>query len=290
MKPIGFLFLGLLMAMPVCAEQDMINPEDDAQNTLSYIEEAVAQKKTDKTTIERLKKELADDTGDVRVRERAAWALGKLGATSAVQTLLQAAQNKGLLVRSAAINALVELRSSAALPILLETSKSDPILVVRQRSALALGLIRSEKAIPTLVDLSSDPREEIRGATALALGAMHSQKNDATQILKEMTQDTSPYVQDRAQHALDGIKKPVDQLRTHLSSSDPDVRLFAAVHFGKRGRSSDVKFLKEAAGGDADEDVRKEINLAIKAIQKRAAAAKKAAQAKAAANKNPSKK
>lgn len=239
---------------------------------ISIIEDIVAAKKKDPATLQNLRAQLADENGDVRLRERAAWALGELRDAGAIPTLIEAAHHKSLLIRSAAMNSLVQLRALAAVPMFIDSAQNDLILTLRQRSTLALGILHAEKGIPTLATLSSDQREEIRGAAALALGAVHSKKNDATQILKEMKKDASPYVQERAQHALEGIRGTAAQLKAQMNSADPDIRLFAALHYAQRGKKSDLKFLTAAANSDADEDVRQELQEAVAAINKRAAA------------------
>ncbi len=218
----------------------------------------------------------------IRSRERAAWALGQFGYKPGVPALLKAAEHKGLLIRSAALGALARLRPAEALPTFVHVAESDPILQLRQRATIALGTYRSEKAIDPLVKLSSDPAPEIRGASALAMAMTHSKKNDFSEVLTEMAGDENPYVKERAERGLEIIHAKTSEVLSALKTGDADVRLAAAVHLEKAAGARDLTPLKEAWNGEADDDVRAQLERTIVVTKKRVAAEKKAAQAAAA--------
>lgn len=284
MKKFAWLLTAILALIVSSGRCEL--PEDETlafDRAIQGIESAVANKTKDKKTINGLIQAVTDETADVRIRERAAWALGLLRVKTAETPLITAAAHKSLLIRSAALNSLIQLRSKAALPIFMESAERDAILSLRQRATIALGLLRAEKSIPVLVTLSEDPREEIRGAAALAFGAVHSAKNSAIDLLKEMKGDSSSYVQERAGRALEAIQGTPDQLSDQLASVDSDIRLFAALHYGLKGKSSDLAVLKPLADSDAEADVRQELASSIHLIQKRIAAQARAKKAAAQA-------
>jgi HEAT repeat protein len=145
-----------------------------------------------------------------------------------------------------------------------------------------MGLLRWEKAVNDLAQLSSDERPEVRAAAVLAMAATHSKKNDFSQILKEMKTDPDPYVQARAQTALDLVQGKRDVIASFLESDDADTRLFTAQYYHYQGTQADLKQVKDAANGESDDAVRAELKDAARAIEKRAEAQKKAAAQKAA--------
>jgi HEAT repeat protein len=262
---------------------DSLTPASTPEETLNFIESVVQSKTKDKTVIASMTALLDDPNAPVNVRERAAWAIGQLRLSSEVNKLVTAAHDKGLLVRSAALNALIRLRARSGYPVYLDIAQSDPILSLRQRAVLAIGLLRWDKAVNDLAKLSSDERAEVRAAAALAMAATQSKRNDFTQILKEMKQDADAFVQGRAQIALDIAQSKFASVQKYLQSEDADVRLYAAFFFHYAGRRADLAALKEAFNGEANDDVRDELDAAIQAINKRTkpAPAKKTAKAKA---------
>ena len=247
---------------------------EDPNAAIIRIESMVQKKKASAAAVQDLTDALRDPVANIRVKERAAWALGELDAKSAAPALQEAAKHKGLLVRSAALNALSRLRVASALPTFVSIAESDPILSLRQNATLALGLLQTEKAINPLVKLSEDPAPEIQGASALAMAATHSKKNDFSEILKEMTASPNEYVQERARAGLDAAQQKNTAVLQQLASGDADIRLFAALYFRQHGTSKELQKLNDFWNGEADEETRRQLEMSIKAIKKRAAQAK----------------
>jgi HEAT repeat protein len=248
------------------------------------IDTVVAKKIKDTKTLSALARAVQKEETNIKVRERAAWALGQLEDRKHIDILVKAARHKGLLIRSAALNSLLHMRSRSGLPVYIEIAENDPVLSLRQRAVVALGLLRWEKTITPLVKLSSDPKEEIRGISTLAMAATHSSANDFSEALGEMKVDPSLYVQERAHKALDVIQRKNTLVREHLESTDADIRLFAALYFHFHGTSADSTALKASMDGEPNDEVRYEMGKAIAAIKQRAAEkARKAAAKKAAA-------
>ncbi|MFN0117534.1 MAG: HEAT repeat domain-containing protein [Elusimicrobiota bacterium] len=257
----------ILLSTSTClfASYSDLSPEEATVK----IDEVVASKKATKEFLNYLNQSLKNPETPIKIKESAAWALGELNAKQFSPTLLSAAQDKGLLVRSAAMDSLIKLRDSNALTLIMKSAKTDPILALRLKATLGLGLLKSDKGIQTIVDLSSDEREEIRAASVLSMGALHSKKNDFSEILKEMTQDKSEFVQERAKQTLALIKKTKQAAQNQLTSSDEDIRLFAALYLKSNGASKDISYMKEALNGESNDSVRRELEQAIQAIKKR---------------------
>jgi HEAT repeat protein len=263
------LSLLLLFLAPVHADTATLFRTGTPDEIVNFIDGAVQRKTKDKEIQACLIEALNDGESNIKVRERAAWALGELGVKSSIRPLMRAAKNKGLLVRSAALGSLTRLRAHAAIPVFTDIALNDPVFSLRQRATLSLGLLQSAKAIPTLVKLASDEKEEIRGAVALAMAATHSTKNDFSEALQQMAGDSSPYVRERAEKGLAMVRKKRETVQNQLQSQDSDIRLFAAVYFQKNGTPKDVALLKDAANVEPDDDVRHELTLAVKAAKKR---------------------
>lgn len=292
MKFRPFLLLAMaIIALTTPPQRSHADESDD--QTLEQIEVGVKSRQASAQDVATLIQLLQSDTSTIPIKERAAWALGFVGEKdkNTVPVLLKAAEHKGLLVRSAAINSLIRLRAKSALPILEKVAAADPILAVRRDATLGLGLLESEKAIQPLVELSSDASADIRGAAALAMSALQSKKNDFREILKEIKADADPSVQERAGQALLIAKGKNAAIRPQLASTDRDVRLFTALYFLRHGTAADKKAVQAAADGEADDEVRGVLEEANAAIKKRSAAKKPVATKKSvgSAKKAPAK-
>jgi HEAT repeat protein len=273
------LLLAILLTFSTATLRAVDNPFKTGSNDeiIATIDQMVKNKSRDKSNLAAMTALLNDPDASVGVRERVAWAIGQLDLRSESPKLLVAAKDKGLLVRAAAVNSLIRMRARSAYSVFLDIAKNDPVLSLRQKAVLGIGLLRWEKAAQDLAQLSSDERAEVRASCTLAMAATHSVKSDFSQILKEMKSDMDPFVQERAGTALTLIKGKRDEKMALLESEDSDIRLVTAQHFHYAGNSADLKKIKEAYNSEADENVRLELNDALKAIEKRAKTSKKPA-------------
>jgi len=266
LKPILLLNLLFFSASFLCATP-FKNGSTEA--IISYIKESVEKKDKNKTLTANLVQALEKPDNPISLKEHAAWALGQLEIRSASGSLIKAAQHKSLLVRASALDSLMHLRARTALPIYIEIAEKDPVLNLRQWATLAMGLLRWSKAIDPLVKLSSDSHEEIRGASVLSMAATHSRHNNFSEIINEMSQDKSTYVQKRAEMAKDVINRKNLLVRKHLESPDPDIRLFGALYFHYHGSSNDLNTVKSFLKNETDKEVRYELWQAKEGIRKR---------------------
>ncbi|MCB4756296.1 MAG: HEAT repeat domain-containing protein [Elusimicrobia bacterium] len=247
---------------------------ETVDDTLAEIDLMVTKKTKDKAAADFLVSTLQNPDAPIPARERAAWAIGQLELKGNTKALIEAAQHKSLLIRSAALGSLQHLNARDGLPVYTEIAQNDPVLSMRVRATLTMGLLQWNKTIKTLVKLSFDERDEVRGASALAMAATHSKRNNFIKALKEMTKDQSPYVQEKAGQALDVAQGNYSKVLGYLGSEDGDVRLVAAVFMRDHGRQRDMKKVREVFNSEANDEVRYELERAIKAIKKRAAQAK----------------
>ncbi len=247
--------------------------DEATDQTLASIEAAVKANKASPKIIHEWIALLGNDNTPISIKERTAWGLGMVGAKDkeTVPALLMAAEHKGLLVRSAAVNSLIRLRAKPALATLEKVARQDPILNLRRDATLGLGLLESDKAIQAVVDLSSDATPEVRGAAVLSMSALQSKKNNFIQAIQEMVADENPYVQERAKDAMLMAQRKNASARDLLSSSDQDIRLFAALFFLRNGGKADLKAVQSAYDGESDDDVRKMLTDANIAMKKRTA-------------------
>ncbi len=98
-------------------------------------------------------------------------ALGRLGALSAVEELLEIYDHPQLAVRIATLQAFTRLHDPRSLPAVLLATK-DPAWEVRAQAAICLGRLASDEAIPALRQLLTDDQWWVRYHAAQALAVL----------------------------------------------------------------------------------------------------------------------
>jgi HEAT repeat protein len=135
-------------------------------------------------------------------RRNAAWALGAIDDSRAVDPLIQALRDREPAVREQAAWALGAIDDNAAVQPLLGSLKDDAANVRRQ-SAWALGAIDDARAVEALVGALADPDAEVREQAAWALGALGDSR--ALTGLLGALKDTSAGVRRQAAWAIGAI-------------------------------------------------------------------------------------
>jgi HEAT repeat protein len=108
---------------------------------------------------------------DVPVRRYLVLVLGRLGESSAVPVLIQAAKDADPDTRLYAIWALGRIRSPAAFDTVLASSFSeDP--AARKMAAFVLGQLGDQRAVPRLKVLAEDPVPDVRWNAAIGLASL----------------------------------------------------------------------------------------------------------------------
>jgi HEAT repeat protein len=117
---------------------------------------------------------LRDPRSPIADRERACWALGRLGARSALPALRSALLERSPRLRAEAARSLLTLGDRRAAPALLTALVGDRSRHVREAAALALGGLRAGRAVGPLVRVLADAKAapQVRGAAAEALGKL----------------------------------------------------------------------------------------------------------------------
>ena len=211
------------------------------------------------------------DHEDPLMRASAAYGLGVLADTEALDALIQAlASDEDARVRLEAVDALVILGKGRAEEPLLQALEADPDTTVREAAARALGTLKTEWTADRMVPvLSSDAAPEVRAAVALALGKIR--ENVALlPLLDARADDASPEVRAAANEALDEWDYPA-LLEILLTAEDPLQRAAAARLMGERRYPAASREMVPILSSDPASLVRAEVALALGKIRNREA-------------------
>jgi HEAT repeat protein len=179
-------------------------------------------------TIEQLKTDL--QSGDSKVRKKAASELGKTKSRDAVQPLLASANDPDVGVREEVVKALGLLKDHDAITMLLTTIK-DPAVSVREESIIAL------------VNLHADPNTEfamtrVAESVYKRINPFSDQVGNDPTIIEEYVK-VAPMV--------------IDSIAERLVDSSPAIRLDAAKALGiLRARPAVPKMVEAMKTGDAN--------------------------------------
>ena len=205
-----------------------------------------------------------------QVREKAAWALGKLGNKSVVPELMKVLGATDAIVRKRILDTLGNVGDEEAA----EKEKEENPLVVRKAAALALARLSPETLADPLIQAFDSPNENIKVAALGGLGNMKVQsaaqlvldalKNpeskirkaaitaagklrlkDAIPALMELTEDGNWAVRLETVIALNHLKAEgsFQVLCARLKDSRPEVRRVAAMAVGNTRREEAQEFL-----------------------------------------------
>ncbi len=164
----------------------------------------------DDTTFDGTLRALQDP--DVRVRRRAACALGQFGDNRAVEPLVAALLDPGMEVAWCAIRSLGALRDRRALAAIITVLRTNSDIYCRQAAAAALGQFEGPEASRALLNALKDPSPFVRRDVAKALGrigdshAVLSLRQVAEQDVEPTNRSGFTGVRDAALHALRQIE------------------------------------------------------------------------------------
>ena len=153
---------------------------------------------------------------DPKVRQYAAYLLGKARNPRAIQPLIEALGDFDKSVREQAMLALSAIGKAAIEP--LSAAIKEPKWETRYRAAEALGKIADEKAIKPLIQALKDNRDHVRYMAAKGLREVGD--SDATEPVIILLKDENRYVRMMAARALSAIggKKVHDALKKALEA------------------------------------------------------------------------
>ncbi len=202
-----------------------LNPErTDAAGQIARAEEAIEraleEERRREESIERLS--LALDDPDSDIRERAAEALGTMGAVRAVEQLISALEDDDAGVRQYAAEALGRIGDERAIQSLI-SAVDDRHRRVRQYAAEALGRVGDIRAVPPLIAALEDRHAGVRNAAIEALGNLGELA--AAELISSLDDDNR-WVRLRAAEALGktGSLQAAEPL-INLLLEDPDARV-----------------------------------------------------------------
>jgi HEAT repeat protein len=173
----------------------------------------------EKQGIEGLAYSLKDST-DPKVRQYAAYLLGRTQNPRAIQPLVEALGDFDKSVRSQAMTALVSIGKTAVEP--LSSAMKEPKWETRYRAVEALGKIADERAVKPLIQALKDNREHVRYMAAKGLREIGD--SDAVDPMILLLQDENRYVRMMTVWSLGTIggKKVHDALKKALQTEDDE--------------------------------------------------------------------
>jgi HEAT repeat protein len=212
--------------------------------------------------LERLQ-EVLDDK-NIRVREREAWALGKIRNSQAVEPLIQALKDEDSNVRQYAAWALGEIGSPLALRALIE-ALSDGHINVRGMAVGALGKIDNPEVVTELISVFNQEECPVRGLVAKALGQIGNP--EVLRALISALNREKWTIRACAAEALGeiGNSEAVEPLMDALDDESGEVRWRVAEALGRISSPKAVKALIKAFN-DENDDVRYRVAEALEQI------------------------
>jgi HEAT repeat protein len=173
----------------------------------------------EKQGIEGLAYSLKDST-DPKVRQYAAYLLGKTQNPRAIQPLVEALGDFDKSVRSQAMTALVTIGKTAVEP--LSSAMKEPKWETRYRAVEALGKIADERAVKPLIQALKDNRDHVRYMAVKGLREIGD--SDAVDPMILLLQDDNRYVRMMTVWSLGTIggKKVHEALKKALQTEDDE--------------------------------------------------------------------
>ena len=174
---------------------------------------------------------LTNGQKDAEWRDMAAWTLGHLKDSRAVEPLIAALKDADKDVRAAAADGLGELNDRRATEPLIAALR-DVDADVRWNAASALGQLNDSRAVEPLLAALKDADQRVRQSAVWALGRMKDPR--AVEPLIAALKDADQNVRKSAAWALGQLEdlRAVKPLLVALEDADEDVRTAAAEALG----------------------------------------------------------
>lgn len=210
---------------------------------------------------------------DKDVRYKAARQLGKTGDPKAIPYLIKALDDEYKYVRYWAASSLGELKAREAVDKLIELLKSED-KTMRYWAAVALGEIGEGKAIPYLEEaLRLEKEEETRLGIKIALEDLKKTVAGPLPAVTAVTpRETTPALPTSTPQiiVLEPTPTPtvvipasVEEAISGLGDQNPAIRKASAFSLGKLEARESIKYLLEAIPAETDQEVLKEIIIAL---------------------------
>jgi HEAT repeat protein len=166
------------------------------------------------------------DSTDPKVRQYAAYLLGRTQNPRAIQPLIEALGDFDKSVRAQSMSALVTIGKAAVEP--LSSAMKEPQWETRYRAVEALGKIADERAVQPLIQALKDNRDHVRYMAAKGLRELGD--SDAVDPMIILLKDENRYVRMMTVWSLGAIggKKVRDALR-HALKTEGDEKVKEAI-------------------------------------------------------------
>lgn len=197
--------------------------------------------------------EAALASGEPRVREAAANALGKVGSAQAIGALTGVMQDKEENVRWFAVESLRKLHATAAVPRLCELLGSDESPRVREITASTLGELGQPAAVPALRESLGDENERVVIRTVEALKSLARDDFELMMVIADALAGHSHY--DAAEEVLSKIVTDFSgqaNLETQLIAARQKRAEILKAQNDFRGAAAAYAELDKLTGGDRE--------------------------------------
>lgn len=200
---------------------------------------------------------VAVEDADAIMRRASIYGLGLIKDPAALEHLVKVLEDGDDDIRTQAVRAMGEIGGKETLPYLLKALE-DTSASVRREAVYSLNTVGGDEALEAIANLLEREKKDFVIQIALWTVAQLGDKSHIS-IVKPFVDSTDSVIRERAIrtiHALDG-QPTHKEIRQHLKSEDPHLRLYALWLYGIEGTSDNENIADLAEMiGDEDEAVR----------------------------------
>lgn len=223
--------LGLSAATPALLAMLQNDPDVDVRQTVAYaIGRGPLDPENRNIVVTQLTAVAQSSRQQPRVREAAAWSLGRVGGENVQAALIGivSSTKTEASVRAAAAESLGAMKSKAAVPALIEAFSSDSV-PLRRVDIEALGEIGDERALDVVLNAVADKDPQVRALATVALNKIHPKAGSLDVLLTNLRDPKSPTVRAEAAQKLGAFRTPDVAQQLIRGLADPESQVRGAV-------------------------------------------------------------